>query len=81
MEIALVHDVSPTEVHYSVWKVVDSVHYIPCFNMQFPECYDKQREIARKCQAISSADFDNCCGSIDMLLTWTIKTNANDVSV
>ena len=81
MGIALVHGVSPTEVQCSVWKVVDAVHNALCFNIKFPECCDKQREIARKFQATSSADFDHCFGAIKGLLTWTPKPNANDFSV
>ena len=81
MDISLVHIVSPSDVHFSVWKVVDAVHNAPCFSIKVHECYDKKREIARKVQAIISADFDNFFGAIDGLLTWKPKPNDNDVSV
>ena len=78
IDISLVHGISPSEVHFSTWKVVNTVYNAPFFNIKFPECHEK-KEIARKFQAIS--DFYNCCGAIDWLLTWTPKLNDNDVSV
>ena len=50
---------------------MDAIHNTPLFNIQFPENHEKQREIARMFQAMSTAGFECCCGTEDGLLIWT----------
>ena len=80
-DIALVHGVGHFEVHNSTWKVVEAAHNTPSLSMQFPECHQQQTEIASKFKAISAADFDNCAGHMDGLLTWITKPNEKEASV
>ena len=75
LDISLVHGVSPSEVQFSVWKVVDAVHQNKALKIDYPSCHDKQRKIADEFKNLSYAGFDNCAGCIDGLLIWICKPN------
>ena len=68
LDISLVHDVSPTEVQHSAWKVVDAVHQNPAFNINYPASHAEQINIAKEFSKVSYAGFNNCAGCIDSLL-------------
>ena len=68
LDVALVHGVSLTKVNYSIWKVIDAIHQILLFNINYPMLHTEQIKIANNFKNISSADFYNCGGCIDGLL-------------
>ena len=66
--MSLVYGVSPAEVHFSIWKIIDAVHKTPSLNIEFPTSHLKEKEIAKSFEKISIAGFSNCCGYIYGLL-------------
>ena len=67
MYIALAHGISPTEVYFSTWRVVDAARNNRNFNIDFPKSNTDQKEIDRKLKEISDVDFDTYCGCADGL--------------
>ena len=71
--IALANGASPTEVMLSAWKVVDAAHLDKSMKIKFPACHEDHRRAANDFKMINVAEFDNCAGRMDRLLTWTFK--------
>jgi hypothetical protein len=69
-DIALVHGVAYTEVYKSVWKVVDAVNKCKELEIQFPDNWDEQRQLAAQFQKKSKAGFGSCVGAVDGILIW-----------
>jgi len=78
VDIALVHGVSPREVHNTIWEVVDAVNACKDLKLEFPENHAKQMQIASEFEGLSKAGFDNCVGAIDGILVWTHKPTDED---
>lgn len=69
-DIATSFGIAPSEVFESVWEVIDAIHQVPDFKLEFPESHDKQYKIADSFKNKSSAGFDCCVGAIDGILIW-----------
>jgi len=72
-DIALVHGISHTSVHESVWQVVDAVNMCNSLSINYPEDHNQQRQIAAGFKRRSRAGFDVCAGAIDCMLVWIDK--------
>ena len=81
LDILLVHGVSPSEVQFSIWKVVDAAHQNQDLKIEYPSCYKQQKQITYDFSKISYAGFENCGGCIDSLLIWINKLNEKDSTV
>ena len=78
MDILDIHGVKMGEVLESVWEVVDAVHKSHQLEIIFPECHDKQLEIARGFEKKSDINISNCVGAIDDILIWINKPSTLD---
>ena len=82
-DIALSFGIANSEVFESVWEVVDAIHKLPNFSLQFPESHEEQQRLAQGFLNKSGAHFDCCVGAIDGILIWIhkpSKTCCNDAS-
>jgi hypothetical protein len=77
-DVALIHAISVTEVHQSVWRVVNAVNNCPKLKFEFPEDWANQRLVAAGFEKKSRADFSICAGAIDGLLIWIEKPSLED---
>jgi DDE superfamily endonuclease len=77
-DIAISHGISHSEVFYSCWKVVDAVNKCPDLAFSYPECHEKQKELALAFQAKSAAGIDCCAGAVDGMLLWIERPTAAD---
>ena len=80
-DIAICHGISHSEVFVSVWRVVDAVNNCEELAFSFPECHQKQKELALGFKNRSEAGFDCCVAAIDGLLLWIEKPSANEAWV
>lgn len=68
-DIQISHGIPRSLIYPIVWDVVDRViQYLPV--IQFPESYEKQKEIADGFKKRSACGIDCCCGCIDGMLVW-----------
>jgi DDE superfamily endonuclease len=72
-DIAPLYGIGFNEVNRSVWRVVDAVNSFKSFNIEYPSCPKKQRQIAMSFREKSGADFGCCAGAIDGILVWIHK--------
>ncbi len=79
--IALIHGISVTEVHQSVWRVVNAVNNCSDLKFEFPEDWEAQQLVAAGSKEKSRASFSICAGAIDGLLIWIEKPTAEDCEV
>jgi hypothetical protein len=77
-DIALIHGISVTEVHQSVWQVVNAVNKCSDLKFEFPEDWAAQRLVAAGFEKKSRAGFSICAGAIDGLLIWIEKPTEYD---
>jgi hypothetical protein len=77
-DIALIHGISVTEVHQSVWRVVNAVNKCSDLKFAFPDDWAAQRLVAAGFQKKSRAGFSMCAGAIDGLLIWIEKPTLYD---
>jgi hypothetical protein len=80
-DIAIIHGISVTEVHQSVWRVVNAVNNCSDLKFEFPEDWAAQRLVAAGFEKKSRAGFSICAGAIDGLLIWIEKPTAEDCEV
>jgi hypothetical protein len=78
LDVLDIHGVKMGEVLESVWEVVDVVHKSHQLEIIFPECHDKQLEIARGFEKKSDINISNCVGAIDDILIWINKPSTLD---
>ena len=72
-DIATTHGVNPDEVYTSLWMVIDAIHATRELDINFPECHDKQQQMALEFKSKSGCDFWNCVAAVDGMLVWTHK--------
>jgi hypothetical protein len=72
-DIATTHGVNPDEVYTSLWMVIDAIHATRELDINFPECHDKQQQMALEFKSKSGCDFWNCVAAVDGMLVWTNK--------
>jgi hypothetical protein len=72
-DIAATHGVHPDEVYTSLWSVVDAIHAVPAFNIEFPEDHNQQQQLADQFKEKSGCGFWNCVSAVDGMLVWTSK--------
>jgi hypothetical protein len=77
-DIALIHGIYVTEVHQSVWGVINAVNNCSKLKFDFPKDWAAQRLVAAKFEKKSRAGFSICAGAIDGLLIWIEKPTAED---
>jgi hypothetical protein len=76
-DIALIHGISVTEVHQSIWRVVNAVNKCSDLKFEFPEDWATQQLVAAGFQKKSCrAGFSICAGAINGLLIWIDKPTA-----
>ena len=78
LDLISIYGISKTEVHASLWYVVDAVCMCEKLNIVFPQTHQEQQIIAEGFRQKSGADISKCCGAIDGMLVWLKKPN-NDV--
>jgi len=72
-DISVVHGISHSAAHDSVWRVVDAVNRTEEMAIKFPTSHLQQRRVASRFRNASQADFDICVGAIDCMLIWIEK--------
>jgi DDE superfamily endonuclease len=80
-DIAISHGISHSEVFYSCWKVVDAVNNCPELAFSYPDCHNKQQEIALAFKEKSVAGIDCCAGAIDGMLLWIERPSVADCAI
>ena len=75
LDIGVVHDVSPSEVVFSTWRVENVIHLSKSMKINFPVSCEEQRRVENSFKNISPAEYDNFVGCIDGFLIWTFKPN------
>ena len=72
-DVAIAHDISHTEVHRCIWRVVNAVNNCTDLKIQCPADHAAQKAIANGFRKKSKVGFSNCAGAIDGMLVWIEK--------
>lgn len=67
-DLMTTYQIGHIDVFRSVWTVVSAINQE--FDMKYPECHQKQEEVAAGFATVSDAGFDCCAGAIDGILIW-----------
>lgn len=70
-DISVMFGIGITDVHKSIWMVVNAVHKCSALDITFPSDHDDQRKTAAEFQKKSRPGFDCCVGAVDGTLIWT----------
>lgn len=72
-DIMALFGLSESSFYASISMVVDAVNTCSAFQLRYPSCQQRQREIAQGFLKKSKAGFSCCAGAIDGLLIWINK--------
>ena len=80
LDLMVQYGISHTEVHNSVWYVIEAINRLTEFHISYPSNAAEQKRIAAEFEEASGVNFKNCAGAIDGILIWIEKPTMKDAT-
>ncbi len=68
--ITITYDISFSKVFFILWRTANAVNCCPEFAIEYSTSHNKQLEIEKGFQEISTAGFKCCACAVDAMLIW-----------